>query len=276
MATTTSKVKQDKVMNINYIYKGIASFLLLTAMTINSYANTETISSISFGDLSKNLTSDTRITIAKENKLASIVDQQLGKATNKTRVEMRSSQNKALLKEIAKNKSHDNTADFSIYGASSFLQHDIDSDGFYQTFSVSFDADIYSYIPSQFANVYALLYISKNGGPWTHYYTTDNFLIEGDTDADEYEVITTFLSGYATDHYDILIDLYQDGYSDIVASFSSNDSNALFALPLESADYDEPYIEVVEVSHGGSFSGIVVLLLMLTYSLRYRKAKQKI
>lgn len=260
-------------MSINYIYKGITSILLLTIMTVNSYASVEKVTSISFGDLSKNLTHETKIAIAKENKLTSIVDQHLGKATNKTRIEMLNNNKQALLKGSAKSKNHDSTADFSIYGASSFLQHDDDSDGFYQTFSVSFDADIYSYIPSQLANVYALLYISKNGGPWTHYYTTDNFLIEGDTDADEYEVITTFLSGYATDHYDILIDLYQEGYSDIAASFSSNDTNALYALPLESADYDEPYIEVVEVSHGGTFSGAIVLLLLLTYFLRSIKRK---
>jgi hypothetical protein len=57
-----------------------------------------------------------------------------------------------------------------------------------------------------------------------------------------------------------------------VASYSSDDSNALYALSLESADYDEPYeapyIEVVEISHGGSFSIVILLLFLLIYFFR--------
>jgi len=176
---------------------------------------------------------------------------------------------------LAQRKSYNHPAytDFAIYGATTLLQDDYDSDGFYQTFSVIFDADIVSYTTRPWDEVYALLYISKNGGPWTHYYTTDNFIIEGDTDSDEYEVITTFLSGYSTDQYDILIDLYQEGYGDIVASYSSDDSNALYALPLESADYDEPYIEVVEISHGGSFSVASIMLFLLIYLVRTKTNK---
>ncbi|NQY88080.1 MAG: hypothetical protein HRT51_10095 [Colwellia sp.] len=261
-------------MTKNYINKSVISILLLANIIISNYAIAEQRSSISFGELSKNLTTDSRLAIAKENKAAAIVDQYLGKATNKTRAEILNNnqinkKNKSSkITPLARSKSDNNYADFAIYGATTLLQDDYDSDGFYQTFSVRFDADIYSYTENQLAEVYALLYISKNGGPWIHYYTTDNFIIEGDTDLDEYEVITTFLSGYAADHYDILIDLYQLGYNDIVATFSADDSNALYALPLESADYDEPYIEVVEVSHGGSFSIGILLFFLCIYSVR--------
>ncbi|MDX2368798.1 MAG: choice-of-anchor H family protein [Colwellia sp.] len=265
----------SKVMTKNFINKSVVGILLLANLIISSFAVAEERTSISFGELSKNLTTDLRHTIATENKAASIVDQQIGKATGKTRTEMLqttikpSKVSKTL--SLARSNNYSNNADlaeFSIYGATTLLQDDYDSDGFYQTFSVIFDADIYSYTESQWGEVYALLYISKNGGPWKHYYTTDDFIIEGESDLDEYEVMTTFLSGYSTDHYDILIDLYQVGYSDIVASYSSDDSNALYALSLESADYDEPYIEVIEISHGGSFSIVIILLFLLTYSVR--------
>ncbi|MCI2285180.1 choice-of-anchor H family protein [Colwellia sp. MSW7] len=155
-----------------------------------------------------------------------------------------------------------------------FLADDLDGDGFYQTFSVIFDADIYSYTASPWGEVYALLYLSKNGGPWVHYFTTDYFIIEGESDTDEYEVMTTFLSGYNADYYDVLIDLYQVGYNDIVASYSSDDDNALYALSLESADHDEPYIEVVQVHGGGSFSImslLIVLIIVACKSLVHRK-----
>ena len=131
--------------------------------------------------------------------------------------------------------------------------------------------------PNQFGEVYALLYISKNGGPWAHYFTTDNFIIEGDTDLDEYEVITTFLSGYSSDYYDVLIDLYQVGYNDSVASYSSDDSNALYALSLESADFDVPYIETysetyIEVidNSGGSFSFVTLLIIFISFVFRLK------
>jgi hypothetical protein len=268
-----------------FINMSIVAILLLANLLNSTNAIADEKTSISVGVLSKNLTTDLRLTIAEENNTASIVDQHLGKATGKTRAEIinskvnsiKLSKNLSKGKVLAQSRSHNNYTDFAIYGATTLLQDDYDSDGFYQTFSVSFDADIVSYTQSELGEVYALLYISNNGGPWTHYYTTDDFIIEGETDLDEYEVITTFLSGYSTDHYDILIDLYQVGYSDIVASYSSDDSNALYALSLESADYDEPYeapyIEVVEISHGGSFSIVIVLLLLLMYLLRTRNRK---
>lgn len=242
--------------------------------------------SVSQGMAKKDLNEQQRQTIIEVNKQSQVPDQLNGKATTKTREVMLASQHKII--KSAKNSStaqhesqlnlnkltlnHDYYADFIIYGATSFLQEDYDGDGFYQTFSITFDADIYS--SAQFGEVYALLYISKNGEPWTHYFTTNNFIIEGDTDLDEYEVITTFLAGYSSDHYDVLIDLYQVGYSDIVATYSSNDSNALYALPLESADYDEPYIEVVAVSEGGSMA-IIILLLIATYFIRLKYLKSK-
>lgn len=271
-----------KVITKNLINNSIVSILLLVNLIISSYAVAEEQASVSFGGLSMSLTTELRASIAEENNATSMLDQHTGKATGKTRTEMRkikqrksSSQRKQPKNtSLAQSRSYSNPAytDFAIYGATTLLQDDYDSDGFYQTFSVSFDADIISYTTNPWDEVYALLYISKNGGPWTHYYTTDNFLIEGESELDEYEVITTFLSGYSTDHYDILIDLYQEGYSDIVASYSADDSNALYALPLESADYDEPYIEpyieVIEISHGGSFSIVILLLFLLTYSVR--------
>lgn len=257
-------------MTNKFINKSVISALLL----ISTFASNVTISSelvsSSFGELSSKLTNDIRHIVSTESSHTMIPDQYIGKATGKTRAEMIAEQVRQIpqTKSLLQTKSYNHYADFYIYGATTLLQDDYDSDGFYQTFSVIFDADMYSFTQNPLAEVYALLYISKNGGPWTHYYTTDDFLIQGDSEFDEYEVMTSFLSGYSTDHYDILIDLYQIGYSDIVATYSSNDSSALYALPLESVDYDEPYIEVIEVTHGGSFPTVLIVFLMLAYVIR--------
>lgn len=155
---------------------------------------------------------------------------------------------------------------FSIYQGYAQLIEDYDEDGFFQTFSVTFDADIYDphYIIQ--TDVYADLYLSKNGGDWIHYYTTDIFTIEGESEDDIFEVYTTLNQGYKPEHYDVLIDLYEVGYQGVVATYSSNDTNDLYALPLESSDYDPDYVEyhTESHSHGGSMAYLVLYLVAVT------------
>jgi len=250
----------------------LASAVNFATMT-HSFANEINTKqySISQGQFSSSLNNEQRNVIIETNKLTKIPDQLNGKASTKTRADIlneQQSSKKAAKSTTPQSKNaqittQDYFADFALYGATSLVQDDLDGDGFYQTLSVTFDADIFSYTANPFGEVYALLYVSKNGGPWTHYFTTDDFVIESDSELDEYEVITTFLSGYSTDHYDVLIDLYQVGYSDIVASLSSDDSNALYALSLESAEYDEPYVEtyIEVVETGGSIYWLILCLV---------------
>ncbi|GIU47086.1 GlyGly-CTERM sorting domain-containing protein [Shewanella sairae] len=156
--------------------------------------------------------------------------------------------------------------DFYIYDAYSRLFVDNDYDGFYQTFSVTFDADVDGYYANERADVFAELYLSRNGGPWEHYYTTDIFSIFGNATDDDFEVLTTLDFGYRSDHYDVLIDLYEVGYGDIVATVSSNEFDSLYALPLESSDRDDVYIE--EEYHGGSVSLWFTLFLLMALLVR--------
>ncbi len=86
-------------------------------------------------------------------------------------------------------------------------------------------------------------------------------------------MLTTLANGYQTDHYDVLIDLYELGYADPVATISSDESNALYALPLESSDRDLVYVEEVyiETEHsGGALSWLSVGLLAGFARLRQR------
>jgi hypothetical protein len=159
---------------------------------------------------------------------------------------------------------------FNIYSGYSQLITDIDNDGYFQTFSVTFDADILSPIANEEAYVYADLYLSQDGGPWLHYFSTDNFIIYGESTDDEFEVYTTLNSGYEPDEYDVLIDLYEVGFVDVVATYSSNDTNTLYALPLESSDYDPDYIEVdYHDDHGGA---ILYILWLAVFGRYLRKS----
>lgn len=161
--------------------------------------------------------------------------------------------------------------EFDIYSAHSRLFDDNDYDGFYQTFSVSFDADVYGIYAGQRALVFADLYLSRNGGPWELYFTTEPFTIFDDTNEDEFEVLTTLDLGFSTQHYDVLIDLYEVGYSDIVATVSGEQLDSLYALPLESADRDIYVVETVTTSvsiGAGSFSMLMILMLLLVIAGR--------
>lgn len=152
--------------------------------------------------------------------------------------------------------------DFAIYEARHELTLDIDEDGYYREFTLVFDADVQVGV----AQVYADIYLSQNGGPWLHHFTTDVFTIVGDSSEDEYEITSSLVEGFPTNEYDVLIDLYEYGYSDVVATDSADNNAALYALPLEDAGYDT-VIVVHEDSHGGSVSWLLLLscgiLLML-------------
>ncbi|OUS26677.1 hypothetical protein A9Q98_10190 [Thalassotalea sp. 42_200_T64] len=232
---------------------------------------------VSYGQLNKNFNTESRANFAKQSRTIAITDQSLGNSTGKTRAEM---QNEKTLNFTSTNTNTSKSKlaskgyfhEFAIYDASSFLFDDLDQDGYYQTFSVVFDADVISNNPFEPAYVYAELYLSQDGGPWTHYFSTEVFEIIGENIEDEYEVMTTLYEGYQSDEYDVLIDLYEVDYPGIVATFSSDDSDSLYALPLESDDYDHDYDDDYDDDHhhGGGISIMAVLSLLLLVGFRLR------
>jgi len=258
--------------------------LSLTLLTTASYASNEentlkNIASVSQGGYKKDINSERVSAIIKQNHEALFSDQFTGKASGKIRTLM-DNNNKLPLKmntngALPSTKSVNFDHDFGIFSALTFLEDDFDGDGYYQTFSVVFDADVYSYTSNYDSEVYAQLYLSKDGINWQHYYTTDNFIIHADSNEDEYEVITTLLDGYSAGHYDVLIDLYEVGYEDIVATYSSDDSETLYGLSLESSDFDTPYVEEVHIYHsdGGSFSLFSVFSIFIISIVRFIKRR---
>lgn len=147
---------------------------------------------------------------------------------------------------------------FWIYDAYALLNFDEDGDGFHHNFSVVFDADV----DHDVGFVYADLYLSLEGGPWNHYFTTDVFSIEGSTDLDEYEVATELNSGYVTGYYDVLIELVDADTDELVAAADSIDFGAIAALPLEDSDRDFVSYSSVSHGHGGGALSSILLLLM--------------
>ena len=68
---------------------------------------------------------------------------------------------------------------------------------------------------------------------------------------------TTLVDAY----YAVLIDLHEMGATDLVATYSGDDSNALYALPIESERYDIYLPPVHNAGHGGSYSALSIRLM---------------
>lgn len=159
---------------------------------------------------------------------------ELDKSPEKTRSAMRAL--KSELPNASAKASSSSLNHLYFYDASVYLYEDYDADGYYTKLSVNFDVDAYY---DEHYDVYAELFIRKNGeSEWTHYYTTNVFSIYGDNSSDDYTVTTKLNSGFPPGRYEVLIDLFEYGYSGVVDTFTEYDDPDLGWLPLEDKTYE--------------------------------------
>lgn len=145
--------------------------------------------------------------------------------------------------------------EFWIFDAWVEFRRDNDGDGFYNHFSVEFDADTeYSS-----ALVYARLYLGDDE-VFKEYHTTSDFSIYADSSNDSFVVDSELLSGFPSDDYEVLIELYDAYSNELVATLDGNNDADLFLLPLESLEYEAAQVVVVR-EHGGSLGWWAILLL---------------
>jgi hypothetical protein len=159
------------------------------------------------------------------------------------------------------------THDFWIFYADVVLFGDDDGDGYFYGIDLLFDADtIY-----EFADVYAVLYLSFEGGPWNEYAVTQDFRIRGATSDDEFVVVSELESGYPRGSYDILIELYDAIDGAFLASLGPEDTSELSLLRLEDFGRDDPARH--HDDHGGGAAGLpLVGLLALTLAAGRRRS----
>jgi hypothetical protein len=155
--------------------------------------------------------------------------------------------------------------EFWIFDAWVEFYSDNDRDGYFNHFSVEFDADTeYSS-----AEVYARLYLGKDE-VFKEYHTTSIFSIFSDNSDDSFVVESELLNGFSSAEYEVLIELY-DAYSDeLVAVLDGNDDADLYLLSLESKEYETPQVIVIR-EHGGSVSLWGLLLLPVLFITRLRR-----
>lgn len=139
--------------------------------------------------------------------------------------------------------------DFWFYAADIELFADEDRDGYYHGIDLLFDADtVYTH-----AEVFAVVYLSLDGGPWIEYAETDTFAIRGASSSDEYVLVTELLDGFPTGSYDLLIELFDTWDGSFVADLGPESTSELSFLPLEDAVRDTPAAapQPVVVNRGG-------------------------
>ncbi len=148
--------------------------------------------------------------------------------------------------------------DFWFYDVDVELFADEDLDGYLYGIDLLFDADtIY-----ERADVYAVMYLSREGGPWYEYAATDVFPVFGATSEDDFVVVSELLTGYPAGSYDLLIELYDTWDDAFVAEIGPENSAELSYLPLEDAERDEPFDppDVIVVEEGGGSGDLLTLL----------------
>ena len=165
--------------------------------------------------------------------------------------------------------------DFWFYLADVELYGDSDRDGYYSGIDLLFDVDTYYSV----ADIYAVAYLSYEGGPWEEYAVTEDFTIFGSSGTDDYVIVTDLVSGYPRGDYDILIEVFDAHTGEFLAFFGPEDTSELAFLPLEDIDRDTPATETrITVNSGGGGASDLILLMMLAVSaavfklrrLRYR------
>jgi hypothetical protein len=158
--------------------------------------------------------------------------------------------------------------DFWIYDADVVLFSDDDSDGYFYGIDLLLDADtIYGV-----ADVYAVVYLSYEGGPWNEYAATEDFTIFGTSPTDDFVLVTELSSGYPTGNYDLLIELFDAFDGEFLASYGPSDTSELAFLPLEDFNRDAPgFDRPVTVTRGGGGATGLWLLISMAAIMRRRK-----
>ncbi len=162
------------------------------------------------------------------------------------------------------------SADFWFYSADVILFGDDDRDGYFYGIDLLFDVDtIWSAV-----DVYAVTYLSYEGGPWNEYAATEDFTLFDSSADDDYNIVTELESGYPTGSYDLLIEIFDAETGEFLVGFGPEDTSDLGFLPLEDFHRDAP-ISVVPIAtshghHGGGSTGIWMLAVLLLVRLSRR------
>ena len=153
--------------------------------------------------------------------------------------------------------------DFWFYIADVELFADDDRDGYYSGIDLLIDVDTYYSV----ADIYAVAYLSYEGGPWEEYAVTEDFMIFGSSGTDDYVLVSDLVAGYPTGDYDLLVEIFDANNGDFLAFIGPDETSELAFLPLEDMDRDAPAgtgTRVTVNSGGGGSLNLLMLIALLS------------
>lgn len=157
---------------------------------------------------------------------------------------------------------------FWFYSADVILFGDDDHDGYFFGIDLLFDVDTAWSV----FDVYAVTYLSLEGGPWNEYAITDDFTLFETSADDEYNIVTELESGYPRGSYDLLIEIFDAQTGEFLVGFGPEESSELGFLPLEDYGRDEPIVVIIDQGHGhgggGATSVWMIAVMLLAFGLR--------
>lgn len=207
-----------------------------TTTTVNDGSETNSLKPSDTSPVRQGLYTNKSSTINLEEELKAFHALDLKNRPSKTRKEMQALREAEGLPKSSGKAQKNGMDHLYIYDAAVLLFDDNDGDGYYSQLRVDFDVDS-PY--ADYFDVYAELFIRRIGdAEWTHYYTTDVFEIYYDNGSDEYSVTTRLNTGFPPGNYEVLIDLFEYGYSDLVDTLYPSDDYDLTNLPLEDKTYE--------------------------------------
>lgn len=154
-----------------------------------------------------------------------------------------------------------------VYDAWVTLKGDYDHDNYYSEFELGFDVDTHL---SQ-ADVYARIFLG-DGHIFKEIHTSSVFHVHGDNSHDQFVISSELLEGFASNEYDLMIEIY-DAYShELQDVYDHNSDNDLYLLPLESSEYEYRAPSggqvVITTEHGGTTNLLVIGFLAAVFVLR--------
>lgn len=178
---------------------------------------------------------------------------------------------------------HQNKPQVWISDIGTLLFDDHDGDGYHSGFSMTIDVD------SEYGDteVYANIYLQSDTQTLSLLHKTSRFSVYGSTLGDEYRIDTELRNNFATDDYDVVVDIH-DAWSDqLLDTANARGFSNLSHLPLESSDQNEDYLsdddhdsqdlngeaDVVVTEYAGAFHPLWLLALISGWAAR-RKIRQ--
>ena len=126
-----------------------------------------------------------------------------------------------------------NDQTFSLYSAAIDLTSDLDGDGFYSSFEVTFDADV----SHGEAEIYAKLFLRLGSGEWTEIYKFPSIVIEGNATSDR--ATGGFnVKNLSSNYYDFKITIYRVDETTALASLGPDEEPSFNDQALEGQEND--------------------------------------